>query len=185
MSDQMEDKLKSAREKLDQFMKKKMQGSEKVLDVTEPAPAGDGGEKVNENSFVVVKSESEEVVEEASEDLSESSTESLKQLSDQISRLLNQTSKEAKDEDGVKSDDKNRVVELEQRNRELAGLLEQEELARRRLSVEVEGHAVQIETLKQAHAIEKEELETQLANNVEQLNEKIVSQSKTISILVG
>ena len=107
----MEDKLKSAREKLDQFMKKKMQGSEKVLDVTEPAPAGDGGEKVNENSFVVVKSESEEVVEEASEDLSESSTESLKQLSDQISRLLNQTSKEAKDEDGVKSDDKNRVVE--------------------------------------------------------------------------
>ena len=96
-------------------------GSEKVLDVTEPAPAGDGAwwgeEKVNENSFVVVKSESEEVVEEASEDLSESSTESLKQLSDQISGLLNQTSEEAKDEDGVKSDDKNRVVELEQRNR--------------------------------------------------------------------
>ena len=116
MADQREDKLKSVREKLDQF-RKKMQGSEKVLDVTEPAPAGDGGEKVNENSFVVVKSESEEVVEEASEDLSESSTESLKQLSDQISRLLNQTSKEAKDEDGVKSDDKNRVVELEQRNR--------------------------------------------------------------------
>ena len=78
-----------------------------------------GGEKVNENSFVVVKSESEEVVE-VSEDVSESSTESLKQLSDQISRLLNQTSQEgeeAKDEDGVKSDDKNRVVELEQRNR--------------------------------------------------------------------
>ena len=119
MADQREDKLKSAREKLDQFRKKKMQGSEKVLDVTEPAPAGDGGEKVNENSFVVVKSESEEVVE-VSEDVSESSTESLKQLSDQISRLLNQTSQEgeeAKDEDGVKSDDKNRVVELEQRNR--------------------------------------------------------------------
>ena len=134
MADQREDKLKSAREKLDQFRKKKMQGSEKVLDVTEPAPAGDGGEKVNENSFVVVKSE--EVVE-VSEDVSESSTESLKQLSDQISRLLNQTSQEAKDEDGVKSDDKNRVVELEQRNRELAGLLEQEKLARRRLSVEV------------------------------------------------
>ena len=75
-----------------------------------------GGEKVNENSFVVVKSESEEVVE-VSEDVSESSTESLKQLSDQISGLLNQTSQEAKDEDGVKSDDKNRVVELEQRNR--------------------------------------------------------------------
>ena len=35
-----------------------------------------GGEKVNENSFVVVKSESEEVVE-VSEDASESSTESL------------------------------------------------------------------------------------------------------------
>ena len=113
MADQREDKLKSAREKLDQF-RKKMQGSEKVLDVTEPAPAGDGGEKVNENSFVVVKSE--EVVE-VSEDVSESSTESLKQLSDQISGLLNQTSQEAKDEDGVKSDDKNRVVELEQRNR--------------------------------------------------------------------
>ena len=114
MADQREDKLKSAREKLDQFRKKKMQGSEKVLDVTEPAPAGDGGEKVNENSFVVVKSE--EVVE-VSEDVSESRTESLKQLSDQISGLLNQTSQEAKDEDGVKSDDKNRVVELEQRNR--------------------------------------------------------------------
>ena len=113
MADQREDKLKSAREKLDQF-RKKMQGSEKVLDVTEPAPAGDGGEKVNENSFVVVKSE--EVVE-VSEDVSESSTESLKQLSDQISGLLNQTSQEAKDEDGVKSDDKNRVVELEQKNR--------------------------------------------------------------------
>ena len=75
-----------------------------------------GGEKVNENSFVVVKSESEEVVE-VSEDVSESSTESLKQLSDQISGLLNQTSQVAKDEDGVKSDDKNRVVELEQKNR--------------------------------------------------------------------
>ena len=171
MADQREDKLKSVREKLDQF-RKKMQGSEKVLDVTEPAPAGDGGEKVNENSFVVVKSESEEVVE-VSEDVSESSTESLKQLSDQISGLLNQTSQEAKDEDGVKSDDKNRVVELEQRNRELAGLLEQEELARRRLSVEVEGHAVQIETLKQAQAVKKEELETQLANNVEKLNENV------------
>ena len=116
MADQREDKLKSAREKLDQFRKKKMQGSEKVLDVTEPAPAGDGGEKVNENSFVVVKSESEEVVE-VSKDASESSTESLKQLSDQISGLLNQTSKKVKDEDGVKSDDKNRVVELEQMNR--------------------------------------------------------------------
>ena len=96
MADQREDKLKSAREKLDQF-RKKMQGSEKVLDVTEPAPAGDGGEKVNENSFVVVKSESEEVVE-VSEDVSESSTESLKQLSDQISGLLNQTSQVSKDE---------------------------------------------------------------------------------------
>ena len=42
MADQREDKLKSAREKLDQF-RKKMQGSEKVVDVTEPAPAGDGG----------------------------------------------------------------------------------------------------------------------------------------------
>ena len=43
---------------------------------------------------------------------------------------------------------------------------------------------MQIETLKQvkqAQAFKKEELETQLANNVEQLNEKIVSQSKTIS----
>ena len=58
----------------------------------------------------------------------------------------------------------------------MAGLLEQEELARRRLSVEVEGHAVQIETLKlmkQAQAVKKEELETQLANNVEQLNENV------------
>ena len=106
MADQREDKLKSAREKLDQFRKKKMQGSEKVLDVTEPAPAGDGGEKVNENSFVVVKSESEDVVE-VSEDVSESSTESLKQLSDQISGLLNQIGQETKDEDGVKSNDKN------------------------------------------------------------------------------
>jgi len=171
--------------------RKKLQTPLKVDEQTVPGPAAsEAVEKETESSFVVVKSVVEDLDicknygGDKSEDVSESSTESLKQLSDQISGLLNQTN-QTKDEAVISNDDKNRVVELEQRNIELAGLLEQEKLAKRRLLVDVEGHVLQIEALKGAHAAEKEEIEDKLATNVEQLNEKIVSQSKTISLLVG